>query len=58
MNIKLIKKLLKKKKKVLIDLLKNEYDLENLNLIGDFQKKNLLMAIKACEIIGLNKNKL
>ena len=57
---KKIKKIAQKRKlkQVLIDLSKNEYDFTDLNLIGNFQKKNLLMAIKACEIIGLNKNKI
>ena len=33
----------------------SEFDLSNFKPIGDFQKKNLMMAIKACEILGLKK---
>ncbi len=48
----------RKLKQVLINSLKHEYNFTDLNLIGDFQKKNLLMAIKVCQILGLNKNKI
>ena len=57
---KIIKKIAHKKKykKILINLFESKYNLENFKLIGDFQKKNLLMAIKACEIVGVNKKKI
>tara|TARA_E500000178_G_scaffold346778_1_gene398952 strand:- start:1159 stop:3918 length:2760 start_codon:yes stop_codon:yes gene_type:complete len=48
----------KKFKKIFIDYLKKEYDFNNFGPIGDFQKKNLVMAIKACEVLGLNKQKI
>ncbi len=41
-----------------INNLEKEYDFTNFKLIGTFQKKNLSMAIKACEILGLNKKKI
>tara|TARA_Y100001958_G_C20977532_1_gene370032 strand:+ start:269 stop:418 length:150 start_codon:yes stop_codon:yes gene_type:complete len=44
-------------KKIYIDYSKKDYDLSQFKPIGNFQKKNLLMAIKACEILGLNKKK-
>ncbi len=50
-----------KKKKLKIkfsNLLANKYDLKNFKLIGNFQKKNLLMAIQACEILGISKHKI
>tara|TARA_A100001011_G_scaffold70831_2_gene72478 strand:- start:1518 stop:4277 length:2760 start_codon:yes stop_codon:yes gene_type:complete len=47
-----LKKGLKKK---LINSLEDDYNLESFKPIGNFQKKNLLMAIKACEILGLSK---
>ena len=59
-EIKKIDKIVKKKKlrKIYIDYLKREYDLNEFKPIGNFQKKNLIMAIKACEILGLNKKKI
>ena len=59
-EFKKIKKIAHNKglKKIFIDYLKNEYDLTNFKPIGNFQKKNLIMAIKACEVIGLNKKKI
>ncbi len=45
----------RKLKKIFINFLEKEYDLTNFKPIGNFQKKNLIMAIKACELIGLNK---
>ncbi len=39
----------------LINYSEKEYDLESFKPIGNFQKKNLMMAIKACEILGLKK---
>ena len=49
----------RKLKKVFINSFeKKYYDFTNFNLIGSFQKKNLIMAIKACEILGLNKKKI
>ena len=59
-EFKKIKEIAKKRKlkKVFIDQKNTEYDLSNFKPIGDFQKKNLMMAIKACEILGLNKNKI
>ncbi len=55
-----INKIAKKKKlkKIYIDFSKKDYDLNEFNPIGNFQKKNLTMAIKACEILGLNKKKI
>ncbi len=57
---KIIKKIAQKRKlkKVVINLSEKEYDLTSLKLIGNFQKKNLMMAIKASEILGLNKKKI
>ena len=54
---KKIKNIAEKKgfKKKLINPLKNDYNLESFKPIGNFQKKNLMMAIKACEILGLSK---
>ena len=56
-EFKKIKKMTKKKKfkKIFIDNPEKEYDLTNFKLIGNFQKKNLIMAIKACEVLGLKK---
>ncbi len=48
----------KKIKKIYIDYSKKEYDLDKFRPIGNFQKKNLIMAIKACEVLGLNKKKI
>ena len=48
----------KKIKKIYIDYSKKEYDLDKFKPIGSFQKKNLMMAIKACEVLGLNKKKI
>ena len=45
-------------RKKYINFLEKKYDLTKFKLIGDFQKKNLLMAIRACEIVGLNKKKI
>jgi len=55
-----IKKIIQKKKikKIFISSSKKEYDFTSFKPIGNFQKKNLIMAIKACEIIGLNKKKI
>ncbi len=57
---KIIKKIAQKRKlkKVVINLSEKEYDLTSFKLIGNFQKKNLMMAIKASEILGLNKKKI
>ena len=41
-----------------IDYLEKGYDYTRFNPIGDFQKKNLKMAIKACELLGLNRRKI
>ncbi len=59
-QLKKIDKIVKKKrlKKIYIDYSKKDYDLNEFKPIGNFQKKNLIMAIKACEIIGLNKKKI
>ena len=35
--------------------MEKDYNLESFKPIGNFQKKNLMMAIKACEILGLSK---
>ena len=48
----------KKIKKKYIDYSKKNYDLNKFKPIGNFQKKNLIMAIKACEVLGLNKTKI
>ena len=48
----------KKLKKIFINDLNKEYNFSFFKPIGDFQKKNLSMAIKACEILGLNKRKI
>ncbi len=57
---KIIKKIAQKRKlkKVVINLSEKEYDFTSFKLIGNFQKKNLMMAIKASEILGLNKKKI
>ncbi len=59
-EFKKIDKIAKKNKlkKIYIDYMKKEYDLKEFKPIGNFQKKNLMMAIKACEIIGLSKKKI
>ena len=59
-ELKKLDKIAKKKKlkKIYIDYSKKDYDLNQFKPIGNFQKKNLLMAIKACEILGLNKKKI
>ena len=60
-ELKKIDKIAKKKKlkKIYIDFSKKKnYDLNEFKPIGNFQKKNLIMAIKACEILGLNKKKI
>ena len=56
-ELKKINKIVKnnKLKNIYIDYSKKEYDLDKFKLIGNFQKKNLIMAIKACEVLGLNK---
>ena len=41
-----------------IDYPERVYDYKRFTPIGDFQKKNLKMAIKACELLGLNKRKI
>tara|TARA_B100000941_G_scaffold72357_1_gene49117 strand:- start:9111 stop:11870 length:2760 start_codon:yes stop_codon:yes gene_type:complete len=41
-----------------INLLSEKYELNNFKLIGNFQKKNLLMAIKVCELVGLSQKKI
>ncbi len=48
----------RKLKKLFINHLEKKYNFSSFKLIGNFQKKNLLMAIKACEISGLNKNQI
>ena len=55
-----IKKIAQNKhfKKIFINYLKKEFDFSRFKPIGDFQKKNLIMAIKASQIIGLNKKKI
>ena len=45
-------------KKIYINSLLKKYDLSDFKLIGNFQLKNLLMAIKACEVLGLSENKI
>ncbi len=59
-EFKIINKIAQKKKfkKIFIDSIDKEYDLSNFKLIGDFQKKNLIMAIKACTILGLSEKKI
>ena len=59
-ELKKINKIVKnnKLKNIYIDYSKKEYDLDKFKLIGNFQKKNLIMAIKACEVLGLNKKKI
>ena len=59
-EFKKIKNIAKKRKlkMIFINKLEQEYDLTNFKLIGNFQKKNLIMAIKACEILGLKKKKI
>ena len=54
---KKIKNIAEKKglKKKLINFLEKDYNLKSFKPIGSFQKKNLMMAIKACEILGLSK---
>ena len=42
-------------KQKFINYLEKDYNLESFKPIGNFQKKNLMMAIKACEILGLSK---
>ena len=50
-ELKKLDKIAKKKlKKYTLTIQK--YDLNQFKPIGNFQKKNLLMAIKACEILG------
>ena len=48
----------RKFKKIFINNWEKEYNFNSFKLIGNFQKKNLIMAIKACEILGLNKKKI
>ena len=52
-----LKKIAKKRKLKIktINLKKSYDDLSKFKLIGDFQKKNLLMAIYASQIIGLKE---
>ncbi len=58
-EFKKIKKIAQKKDlKNIIDSIDKEYDLSNFKLVGDFQKKNLIMAIKACTILGLSEKKI
>ncbi len=59
-EFKKIKNIAKKRKlkMIFINNLEQEYDLINFKLIGNFQKKNLIMAIKVCEILGLKKKKI
>ncbi len=59
-EFKIIKKIVKKRKMrgVYIDTINSNYNLDEFKLIGNFQKKNLMMAIKACEILGLSKKKI
>ncbi len=55
-----IKKIILKKRLrlLLIKSFQNKYDLKNFELIGNFQKKNLMMAIIASELCGLNRKKI
>ena len=55
-----IKKIILKKKLrlLLIKSFQNKYDLKNFELIGNFQKKNLMMAIATSELCGLNRKKI
>ena len=55
-----LKKIAKKRKLKIktINLKKSYDDLSKFKLIGDFQKKNLLMAIYASQIIGLKEKKI
>ncbi len=48
----------KKLKRIFINYANHKYDLTNFKPIGNFQKKNLMMAIKACEVLGINKKKI
>ncbi len=49
----------KRKLKIqLINSLEKNYNFANFKPIGNFQKKNLMMAIMVCEILGLNKEKI
>ena len=59
-ELKKINKIVKNKKlkKIYIDYSKKEYDLDKFKPIGNFQKKKIIMAIKACEMLGLNKKKI
>ncbi len=59
-EFKKLKKISSKKKlriKLVNDIEEKEY-LNNFNLIGDFQKKNLGMSIIACEILGIDKKRI
>ncbi len=55
-----IKKIILKKnlRLLLIESFQNKYDLKNFKLIGNFQKKNLMMAIATSELCGLNRKKI
>ncbi len=55
-----IKKIsLKKKLKLLLtNSFQCKYDFKNFMLVGNFQKKNLIMAIIASELCGLSQNKI
>ena len=57
---KILKKIASSKKLKIqtINLYSKKYELNNFKLIGNFQKKNLLMAIKVCELVGLSKKKI
>ena len=59
-EFKKIKSIAKKRKLNLKDInkLKIKYDLKKFSLIGDFQKKNLIMSMLACELSGLSKKKI
>ena len=57
--IKIKKIILKKRLRLLlIKSFQNKYDFKNFELIGNFQKKNLMMAIAASELCGLNRKKI
>ena len=59
-QFKILKKIANKKnlKVLLSNKIEKNYNFSQFNLIGNFQKKNLMMAIKSCELIGLNKKRI
>ncbi len=58
-EFKELKKIAVKKKLKVKDInSSNNLDLSNFKLLGFFQRKNLMMSIKACEILGIKKSKI